>query len=290
MKIVDLFCGIGGFSEGARLSGHDVCIAIDNNPDLLKTHSKNHKHCEHLCVTLPEGMPDISLHNVHLHASPPCQSLSQANRLTTADKVHKSLELVDWYLSYVLQNEPASWSFEQVSTPAVLNLITEFSKSHNHICKYTVINCSDFCVPQDRKRLIAGSPWVIDCLLSNKKEHKTSVIDVFKQTPTEFVQNTTTNTPLRKNNVTTGFRKLLPLEHTRPVTNPSFTVLATQPLRWAHPDGSVLRNMTVEESAKLQTFPCNYDLGERLRQRGVGNAIPPTIGRMMMQDSSSLRR
>ena len=283
MKIVDLFCGIGGFSEGARLCGHHVCIAIDNDPALLETHSKNHQHCEHLCVTLPEGMPDISLQDVHIHASPPCQSLSQANRMTTTDKVDKSLELVAWYLSYVLEHKPASWSFEQVCTPGVLNIVTEFSKLHHRICKYTVVNCSDFCVPQDRKRLIAGSPCIIDCLLSNKKEYKTSVIDVFRWTPTECIQNTTTNTPLRKNNVTDGYRKLTPLEHTRPVTKPSFTVLATQPLRWAHADGSVLRSMTVEESAKLQTFPCDYDLGERFRQRGVGNAVPPMFARMMMK-------
>lgn len=290
MRVVDLFCGIGGFSEGARQCGHDVSIAIDSNSELLRTHAKNHKDCKHFCVTLPEGMPDISTSDIetHIHASPPCQSLSQANRIKRKDDVDTSLKLVQWYLTYVLERKPTTWSFEQVSTPAVLKMITEFSILHKHFCKFAVINCSNFHVPQDRKRLIAGSPCIIDRLLSKQQIYKTSVIDVFKETPTEFMQNTTTNTPIRTSDgVTVGYRKLLPLEHTRPVTMPSFTVLATQPLRWAHVDGSVLRSMTVEESAKLQTFPVNYDLGDRLRQRGVGNAVPPRVAKMMM-DSAPL--
>eukprot|EP00966_Prymnesium_polylepis_P232684 5381564-Prymnesium_polylepis.1 len=73
MQVVDLFCGIGGFSEGARQAGHTVILAIDADEQALQTHKVNHPDCETVLTTLPDGLPPLP-RDAHWHASPPCQA------------------------------------------------------------------------------------------------------------------------------------------------------------------------------------------------------------------------
>ena len=40
-NVVDLFCGIGGFSCGAKHAGHNVVMAVDSSSDLLKCRAAN---------------------------------------------------------------------------------------------------------------------------------------------------------------------------------------------------------------------------------------------------------
>ena len=41
LPVVDLFCGIGGWSEGCRQAGFNVVLAIDANMRLLRLHKRN---------------------------------------------------------------------------------------------------------------------------------------------------------------------------------------------------------------------------------------------------------
>ena len=42
-KIIDLFCGCGGFSKGFEDAGFEVALAIDNWNDAIETFNINHK-------------------------------------------------------------------------------------------------------------------------------------------------------------------------------------------------------------------------------------------------------
>ena len=42
IDVVDLFCGVGGFSEGARQAGHRVVLAVDSNKSALEGHVESH--------------------------------------------------------------------------------------------------------------------------------------------------------------------------------------------------------------------------------------------------------
>jgi DNA (cytosine-5)-methyltransferase 1 len=42
VKVVDLFCGAGGFSEGFRLAGFDIICAIDKWQPAIDTFGENH--------------------------------------------------------------------------------------------------------------------------------------------------------------------------------------------------------------------------------------------------------
>ena len=44
VEVFDLFCGAGGFSQGAVQAGHRVVFACDSDPESIATHERNHPH------------------------------------------------------------------------------------------------------------------------------------------------------------------------------------------------------------------------------------------------------
>ena len=48
MLFVDLFCGAGGCSEGARQAGLECVLAIDSWNAALAVHITNHPNCVHM--------------------------------------------------------------------------------------------------------------------------------------------------------------------------------------------------------------------------------------------------
>ena len=106
IDVVDLFCGVGGFSEGARLAGHRVVLAIDSNKSALDAHKLNHPSAVHELVILPAENLQQLLPSAgtkwHLHGSPPCTKLSRAggtNR-SAADRA-EGLFLVNWFWTWL---------------------------------------------------------------------------------------------------------------------------------------------------------------------------------------------
>ena len=77
LKIVDLFCGAGGFSEGFRQAGFDIILGVDNWDIALQTFEHNH-----FCKSTKLDVRDIhSLPKCDvIIGSPPCQSFSNANQ------------------------------------------------------------------------------------------------------------------------------------------------------------------------------------------------------------------
>ncbi|KAG5183049.1 S-adenosyl-L-methionine-dependent methyltransferase [Tribonema minus] len=109
--LIDLFCGAGGFSEGARQAGAVVMLAVDCWKAALDVHAANHGDCEHWNEPLGGSAADFAGRlkdfiarkvppgdRVHLHASPPCQNLSQINRRRQESI---GLSLVAWCLDVV---------------------------------------------------------------------------------------------------------------------------------------------------------------------------------------------
>ncbi|KAG5183046.1 S-adenosyl-L-methionine-dependent methyltransferase [Tribonema minus] len=169
--LIDLFCGAGGFSEGARQSGAVVILAVDRWRAALDVHAANHTtpsaSCEHWCEELggdPEAFATRLRHvvsrrvppggHVHLHASPPCQNLCGAN---TRRREGEGLRLVEW--SFKLMEccaEFHSFTVEQVASPTLL-------RTYEHI-PHRVYDMSVHGVPQIRKRVIFGDAPMLPVL------------------------------------------------------------------------------------------------------------------------------
>lgn len=286
MEVVDLFCGIGGFSEGARQAGGNVALAVDADPGILETHRRNHPTCRHLQRVLPAD--DLPLpcdgREWHLHASPPCQKLSQSNRRVQEHERDSAVRLIEWYFDLVESSQPTTWSFEQVVTPLIVALLEQRRARKQALFAFVIVNCAEYDVPQDRRRLIAGSPAVVSRFVARKSSAARAVNDVIDPTPSSWLMNHTTNTPDRRG----GHRPLRPEEHMRPVTMPAYTVMASATMRWVEEDGTLVRRLTPREAACLQTFPHDYFIGNgsmTAQRVGIGNAVPVEVAKRMMVPS-----
>jgi len=277
MLIVDLFCGCGGFSEGARASGHEVILAIDNWDDALKTHEYNHPHTTHIKMELGGDLEDcralilkhVGKRKWHLHGSPPCQSLSVANR--TQGSVSKGMRLVNWYFDLVHLCRPDSWSMEQVITAK------KYIRPLGHI-----INTANYGVPQTRKRLFVGEGWENPCHIG-----VVSLVEKLPHLETEgdLIKGYKNTVSVRKPDGSHSHnRKIMGMEGFKTIQEPTYTLCAAGPLKLyrSGPDGpQKVRDLTVKECLVIQGFPPHFRFPPKMSKssmfKQIGNAVSPPI-------------
>ena len=237
-------------------------------------------------MTLPPKTPlplPAPTERWHVHGSPPCGLVSRANRRTrTQADIDEGVALVRWYIDLALSCGATTWSMEQVATEDIKRVLRSYRLStspHRNIIDWDVFNFKNFGIPQCRRRIIAGSPEIIARLRRTPK--KQCGVDQFIQHPRgTHIRN---ESLYRQGSGPIGRakrRKMGPDEMCRPITGPSYTVVASKPLRWATPgSGTSLQRLTPHESASIQAFPPGYALPEvaTTATRAVGNAIPPPI-------------
>ena len=290
---VDLFCGVGGASQGAKEAGMDVLFAVDSDADALAIHKTAHPHCVQWCVELPHEMlaPQMPPMPFWLHGSPPCTKVSKANQQRRADEQEEGLELVRWFVHFAMSSRAQVWSMEQAGTPIVLKVMQELREQHANRFDFDVFDLYEHGVPQHRRRLIAGSPRVVAGLKRLPPLHR-CVRDVLDPRGTHIRNGVyKVNTKLLGVDPVTGRNLWHYEEHDAddycvPVNGPSHTVLAHRCLTWAWPGTEyTLEVMTAREAACLQTFPPDYPLHPKKVQalRGVGNALPPAAARRMIE-------
>lgn len=311
LEVFDVFSGGGGFSCGATAAGCKVVFACDADEESILTHQLNHPGAKHMCARLPAELPlPTDGRPFHLHGSPPCQKFSSINTKNRKEGDRDgAANLVEWYLETALASQATSWSMEQVPSPSVIELCDRVRRQHPGRMAYRVFRMEDLGVPQTRRRLIAGTPWLVARLarLCGKHRHR-SMREVLPNQNASHIR--TTLQWVRKvarKDCKVGESKFVytrapitPEAHNvRPTTRPAPTILTSGDLRWTWwVDGRVnYRRISVRESATLQTFPSHYHLPINKVQayRQIGNAVPPIVAELMMRGESrplspSLRR
>lgn len=76
MNASDLFSGLGGFTEGARLAGARVVFAANHWPAAVEWHRRNHPDVHHECQDLAQMDMRILPRGGLLLAAPACQGFS----------------------------------------------------------------------------------------------------------------------------------------------------------------------------------------------------------------------
>ena len=265
---VDLFCGIGGASQGATDAGLVVLLGVDACERLLALHARNHPHARHVCTELPApcGVALPTNGEWHLHG----------------------LDLVTWYLEYALRSGATTWSMEQVSVPVVVEAVEAVMRLHPGQLDYCVVDCFRLGVPQHRKRLIAGTPRLIRKLRMRRTRPRV-VKDVIPHPRGTHTRPNATGASARIDKA--GARTLKGYRYAdddlcRPLDQAAPTVTAKHGVHWATP-GSNTRpfQMSPKELLLLQTFPVDYKLSrsKTLSVRGVGNAVPPKLMRELLR-------
>lgn len=285
-KFVDLFCGAGGASEGARLAGYEVVLAIDSCKDAIEVHALNHPETTHLCVNLPVEY-DLPLprsgENWHLHGSPPCTRVSVGNQQRDPIERQRAVDLVEWYIRFAVESTAVSWSMEHVATPIVLDCLKKFKALKlGPRFDFEVVDFFNYGVPQHRRRVIAGSSDVVS-RLRRIQPWKRSAAEVLSSPRGTHIRNNLSNSNPKRD--PTGNAKWLYKRYGHdeacvPITGPSHVVVASRLLKWATPySGAPLVIFNPREIAELQCFSSTYRLHETasVSTRHVGNALPPTI-------------
>ena len=301
IDVVDLFCGVGGFSEGARQAGHRVVLAVDGNKNALDAHKLNHPSAVHELAILPaenlvQLLPSAGA-KWHLHGSPPCTKLSRAggtNR-SAADRAD-GLFLVKWFLDLVAEVGCTTWSMEQVAQEDVLEELAARKKAAPNIYAYHVVNMAHFGVPQERKRVIAGSPALVSRMQGRADPLRDPrVMDVIPDHPALAVgikgRRATLGREWYKKHAKafqTPINKI-PMELRMKrggLSRPAPTVLASSPHRWVDATGKTIVTLSIKEHAALQSFPPEYQFS-RLSKHAlteIGNAIPPRMAFELMTE------
>jgi site-specific DNA-cytosine methylase len=291
--LVDLFCGGGGFSTGARTTGVHVVLAVDSWDVALNMHELNHLEATHWHMLLGTQDPGafakvIKRHvrqthpnkSIYLHGSPPCQGFSSANRGPICGDRTRN-DLTQWYLR-VASHFPV-WSMEQVV------------QARRHITvpigAHVQVISADGIAPCIRKRMFVTSfPVTPQSDLSLLSMHDSGLPLSPKQGIkymqsgggwSTVVDGQTLNHRQRFELLNDRFTRL------RPLTGPGYSIVATNPGMWFSDQGHAaakVRDLTVRESCIMQGFPSNYKLGygsKANQLRVVGNSVIPGVAEIV---------
>ncbi|WP_290597067.1 MULTISPECIES: DNA cytosine methyltransferase [unclassified Archaeoglobus] len=143
LKVIDLFCGCGGFSLGFDYAGFEIIYALDKWEIACRSYKANFPHvdvhCEDALNVDPKDIPNCDI----IIGSPPCQDHSVANHKRTHDT-----SLINWFWEIVRKKKPKYVIMEE--TPLARDYLPP------DVPKVRIYRMSDFGVPQLRRRLFAG--------------------------------------------------------------------------------------------------------------------------------------
>ena len=164
MKIIDLFCGIGGLSLGFEQAGFEVISAVDMWKDAIMTYNHNRKDKVAKVETVEDfnvkELPELIQreHITGIIGGPPCQGFSTVGRRNVDDPRNKMY--LEFYKAVKLAS-PDFFVIENVKGMLTLNkgafvkdLIERFGpKGLGYTINYQLLNAADYGIPQNRYRV-----------------------------------------------------------------------------------------------------------------------------------------
>lgn len=164
MKIIDLFCGIGGLSLGFEQVGFEVVAAIDMWKDAVVTYNHNRKDKVAKVETVEdfnekELLEIIASQKITgIIGGPPCQGFSTVGRREVDDPRNKMY--LEFYKAVKIAN-PDFFVIENVKGMLTLNkgafvkdLIERFGPNGlGYNISYQLLNAADYGIPQNRYRV-----------------------------------------------------------------------------------------------------------------------------------------
>lgn len=165
--VIDLFCGVGGFSLGFEQSGFDVTLAVDDHEITLDTYQDNFPNTitkqldlstTNASEILDECGLDIGDADVVI-GGPPCQGFSVMGNKNPDDDRNK---LLTKFADHIVELQPDYFVMENVT-----GLLSDIGREHFEEFKSIILNggysivepvqildAADYGVPQNRERVI----------------------------------------------------------------------------------------------------------------------------------------
>lgn len=204
LRVIDFFCGAGGFSEGFRQMGYEIVYGFDHWKPAVDTYNHNFSlNCEvknildfKHSIDEIEKLPNTEI----IIGSPPCVSFSSSNKSGNADK-SLGVDLTETFLRIIAvkKHQPNSvlkaWFMENVvnskrylqtaytfkdlglSEWANTNRISPLKIAIDLYDNTTIINSADYGSYQARKRVISGEIIKKGKLIIPKTTHSENGLD-----------------------------------------------------------------------------------------------------------------
>lgn len=292
-KFADMFCGIGGFTQGAKDAGWKPVYAANHWELACQYHDVNHPEIKVACQDVRQldwsTLPDFDV----LLASPACQGHSPARG---KERPHHDVQrMTAWAVIDGIEFHKPEF--------AVVENVTEFVTRWDlypmwvaclNKLGYAVaphfLDAADFGVPQHRERvLVAITKSKAPIELTFEKEPHVSADSVIdwnyhkwaKITPTSHVPATLAR--IASGRARFGDRFVAPFygsgsgETGRSIHRPIGTVTTID--RWLVVDGDRCRVLQPFENLAFQGFPKGTVLPRVKREANhlIGNAVPPRM-------------
>jgi DNA (cytosine-5)-methyltransferase 1 len=193
IKVVDLFCGIGGLTHGMQNEGLEVVAGIDNDPKCEYGYTKNNNSkyilddISNIDAQLIKNMYGNAKVKV-LVGCAPCQPYSGLNKKKPSKEKMQPLEK---FASLVEEIRPDIVSMENVrglakegKYPVFQRFIKTLKRCGYHV-KFEVVNVSNYGVPQNRNRLVllASLHGPISLIDPTHKDSKVTVRETIYNLP-----------------------------------------------------------------------------------------------------------
>ncbi len=190
MRVLDFFCGAGGFSEGFSHAGFNIIWAVDKWLPAVVTHQRNHPYSRTIMddverlSKLPDDEFDRQIPDAEIIiGSPPCVEFSNSNRSGKSEK-DLGIRLIESYLRIVARKKWKKNSILKywilVNVPNAEKFIRndysaeELKISGNQILHVKNVNCGVydaeyFGVPSRRQRYFCGDfPKPMEVIFSSQ--------------------------------------------------------------------------------------------------------------------------
>ncbi|ODH45409.1 hypothetical protein ACO22_00133 [Paracoccidioides brasiliensis] len=293
----DGFCGAGGVSRGALQAGLRLNWGFDHSVAAMNSYRLNFE----TAIGYTSDVADFLANNTDeiiidiLHFSPPCQTFSPAKTVPSAtDDANEACIFCAREL--LKRTKPRIVSMEETAGLqqrheeflfATIHAFTELGYS----CRWKLLKCQDYGVPQPRQRLIIlGSgpgeplPPFPKPTHGGPPSSSTSPSKTNTLLPFRTIHDAISNIPLytADHNIDHVSRRQL----SKPAYNP-YSQARTITCNGGgknnyHPSGT--RSFTYREFACLQTFPLEHRFFGKNVKRQIGNAVPPMLGKAIFEE------
>jgi DNA (cytosine-5)-methyltransferase 1 len=198
IKVIDLFCGIGGLTYGFMSENLNVVAGIDIDNSCKYGYEKN-SHARFIEKDIDDVTPedikklygkDIAVRV--LVGCAPCQPFSTLNRkrIAYADHsekwgaLHKFAELIEAIKPEIVSMENVKELSKEKKYPVFEKFIKTLHKNGYHV-SYQVVDASQYGVPQKRKRLVLLASRFGEIKLINPThlQRQVTVRDVIQDLP-----------------------------------------------------------------------------------------------------------
>jgi DNA (cytosine-5)-methyltransferase 1 len=192
IKVIDLFCGIGGLTNGLIKEGLDVVAGIDNDANCKFGYEYNNTtkfiDSDILKVTKEDINKLFGSKKNTIRVLAGCAPCQPYSKLNLKDITEQQLEPLGKFAQLIAEIQPDIVSMENVANlasegkyPSFTNFIKTL-EDNGYAYKYEVVNVSEFGVPQNRRRLVllASKFGEIELIKRTHKDKKVTVRDVIK--------------------------------------------------------------------------------------------------------------